>query len=623
MKLSGIAGTGSGKLGSQVYASVAGEQVVRNYQPKVSNPNTSKQVSQRARMKLLSQLSAVFAPVLTYKRNKMVSARNQFTKRNFDWTAYNNGVAQVSLENLQITSGSAGLPGITIARAGGTFANIHLNRDASKIADRVCYVIFKKNDNQRLQLVNSIVITNAGEGGYFPTYMFIGTSDVVVYAYGMKDLNSRASAKYSNYTVETGEDIAKLIATRGVNFNDFRFTRTRGVQLYAGEDEAQSAGINQSRIFLTTSGNGSVSGMGTYDNGTEVTISAVPDEGATFVGWKINGSDEYLAFSPTYKFTAGGQVDLLAVFQTTDSQEGGLDGETLANPLPFDRAQVELDGNEVDIKTGLVTGIAQLNSISVANVAPNQTMTFVPTGSTLGADDNITLVANAGIPGTYEALQMNASDGIVYYNNNVFFYIESTSTPTLPTNATISVDSTSKTLIDGQIFISEKANTITIGGVAEGHRIVYVPVRSSYGAADNIIATRQLNNYVLNLSSQTLAKENGAKVYYEGEGWFTITRGEEPGPVFNENVLLNNESVNVSSGNVSVTAPLETMVISGQRLANVTPKILVDGHEVSPIPTKTDTSISYSVLGISAGESVDVYQNADDSERWFHINVIE
>ena len=81
MKLSGIAGTGSGKLGSQVYASVAGEQIVRNYQPKVSNPNTTKQVNQRSRFKLMSQLSAAMASVIVIPKEGMRSSRNLFSKK--------------------------------------------------------------------------------------------------------------------------------------------------------------------------------------------------------------------------------------------------------------------------------------------------------------------------------------------------------------------------------------------------------------------------------------------------------------------------------------------------------------------------------------------------------------
>lgn len=144
MKLSGMAGTGSGKLGSQVYASVAGEQIVRNYQPNVSNPNTSLQVNQRARMKLLSQLSAVFSPVIAYQRKGMVSARNQFVKRNFALSSGNDGEAQLTIENIQLTSGTAGLPGITANRNVVPWISVELQSDATKVVDRVVYVFFKR-----------------------------------------------------------------------------------------------------------------------------------------------------------------------------------------------------------------------------------------------------------------------------------------------------------------------------------------------------------------------------------------------------------------------------------------------------------------------------------------------
>ena len=54
MKLNGIVGKGTGKLGASVFAISGGEQIVRQYNPVVSNPNTDAQVAQRAKLKLMS-----------------------------------------------------------------------------------------------------------------------------------------------------------------------------------------------------------------------------------------------------------------------------------------------------------------------------------------------------------------------------------------------------------------------------------------------------------------------------------------------------------------------------------------------------------------------------------------
>lgn len=48
-----------GKLGGAVFAVNAGEQIVRQYQPQVSNPRTAAQLTQRAKMNLTGKLSAI------------------------------------------------------------------------------------------------------------------------------------------------------------------------------------------------------------------------------------------------------------------------------------------------------------------------------------------------------------------------------------------------------------------------------------------------------------------------------------------------------------------------------------------------------------------------------------
>ena len=52
---------GKGKLGNIVCSTVAGETIARDYNPEVANPNTEGQVDQRARFKLMSQLSSIMA----------------------------------------------------------------------------------------------------------------------------------------------------------------------------------------------------------------------------------------------------------------------------------------------------------------------------------------------------------------------------------------------------------------------------------------------------------------------------------------------------------------------------------------------------------------------------------
>ena len=110
MKLTGLTGTGSGKLGSSVFSVHAGEQVVRQYQPVVTNPSTQVQVNNRARLKLISQLSAVMGDVIAIPRKGNVTSRNLFVSDNYHVTEALNGVATVDLSAISLTRGGINIP---------------------------------------------------------------------------------------------------------------------------------------------------------------------------------------------------------------------------------------------------------------------------------------------------------------------------------------------------------------------------------------------------------------------------------------------------------------------------------------------------------------------------------
>lgn len=85
MKLQGFVGKGTGKLGASVWAVRKGVQVVREYTNRVSNPNTRPQVVQRAKFKLLTQVSAIVRDALSYANIRQgESAGNVFMKRNMN-----------------------------------------------------------------------------------------------------------------------------------------------------------------------------------------------------------------------------------------------------------------------------------------------------------------------------------------------------------------------------------------------------------------------------------------------------------------------------------------------------------------------------------------------------------
>ena len=257
MKLHGITGTGSGKLGSSVFSVTAGEQVVRQYQPVVTNPSTENQVNNRARLKLLSQLSAVMADVIAIPRAGALSPRNIFVSDNYPITTAENGAATIDLAKIALTKGGMQIPAVVAERDGDTGINVALAAKADQLVARVIYIAFYRNNVGELQLLDSAVVETAGAEGLFPYVFPYVSQDVIVYAYGIFDKNSKATAKFGNYGVETGTQVASLIADRKVSESDYLITKTQGVVL-AGETTADFVSVRANNVNIASTGSTSI-----------------------------------------------------------------------------------------------------------------------------------------------------------------------------------------------------------------------------------------------------------------------------------------------------------------------------------------------------------------------------
>lgn len=313
-KQTSLFGKISGKIGSVVFSTSGGETISREYNPHVANPSTMAQVNQRARMKLMSQLSAALAPVIAIPKQGLVSSRNAFTKLNFDASMANNGVAQITYENVQLTNGNLALPTIEAVRAQGSGITINLAEDASNAVSRVVYILYSKNSEQRLQFVASVIAEGAGTDGTFRATLPYTEGDIVLYAYGMRDTSESARAKYGNMQVANAVDVARLTALRTISTEDFQFTETRGATMFADQNELTPVPEGSARVFVTPFGGGSVSGGGVFVIGENATVVATAESGYHFVGWKLNGSEEYVSKDASYTFKVEGTTDLVAIF---------------------------------------------------------------------------------------------------------------------------------------------------------------------------------------------------------------------------------------------------------------------------------------------------------------------
>ena len=322
-KVTSLYGKTMGKIGSIVFSTSGGFTIAREYNPHVANPNTPAQVNQRARMKLMSQLSAALSPVIAMTKEGLVSKRNKFTSRNFDACYVSNGYAQITYENLQLTEGNTALPSLSaagIVSNSGMLINVGIQDEPTATINRVVYCLFRKTNEGKLEYVDSLIISQRNSSVsqlyFYGGFSNVGVAEYVIYAYGMSDTSERASATYGNLNVVSASDLAKLVATRSISYQDFQFTQTRGITLGADGEAVTPETAGKVRVYVTAVGNGgTVSGGGSFDPGTSVTVVATPETGYAFRRWIYNGTNNLASTDATYTFTANQQTDLVAVFE--------------------------------------------------------------------------------------------------------------------------------------------------------------------------------------------------------------------------------------------------------------------------------------------------------------------
>lgn len=306
----------TGKVGNIVLTSVGGEVVGREYNPNVANPNTSAQQNTRGKFKLASQLSATMAPVIAIKKEGNVSARNLFVKENFPAIRYSQGVADINLNVVQLTKSQRSFAGFNADRSSGTAIAVELNEGSATALSRVVYIAYKKAADGSLILFDSKVCSNAGAEGKFNDVLNYTADAVVLYAYGMKDLESGITSKFGNMSAPSAEDVAQLLISNTENMASVQLTKTAGLTMAAGEDTGDSDDVEHLTVSLVISGNGSANGGGRFESGQTVTLRATPDAEATFVGWKANNaSGQLLSTANPYSFIVEQNMTICAVFQ--------------------------------------------------------------------------------------------------------------------------------------------------------------------------------------------------------------------------------------------------------------------------------------------------------------------
>ena len=192
----------SGKTADVVMAVRNGVQLVRKYQPIVSNPNTAAQVESRAKLKLLSQLSAVMANGIAIPKNGLVSSRNQFTRLNYPALSYANNKASVAMASINLTGSVVAFPAIEISERTETSFQVGLSRTSGDY-DSVVYVFIAEDANGKYSFYDSKVVSEPGTGfRYFVTEDVNAALKLHIYAYGITVRDTAYRTTYGSLLAE-------------------------------------------------------------------------------------------------------------------------------------------------------------------------------------------------------------------------------------------------------------------------------------------------------------------------------------------------------------------------------------------------------------------------------------
>lgn len=190
----------TGKLAGSVFAIRNGETIERAYQPIVANPSTPAQVASRARLKLMSQLSALMAMAVGFAREKTVSPRNIFVKRNYAASSYDtvNSQAVINYNAITLAPATLTLSALEFTQAGGTLNGGLASGDAT--LDGVVYLILDREADGTMRVASMQNVTTPGADNKFiiDQITLVTSERGEIFAYGYRFLDDNARARYAN-----------------------------------------------------------------------------------------------------------------------------------------------------------------------------------------------------------------------------------------------------------------------------------------------------------------------------------------------------------------------------------------------------------------------------------------
>lgn len=227
-KIYGLFGSMNGKVADVVMAVRNGEQIVRKYQPNVANPSTQLQVESRAKLKLMSQLSAVMGDIIAFPKVGSVSPRNIFVKKNYSKATFAGGEAQFDVTKTDLTGG---VLYCTISNPANDGTNVTCNVRVGEDVDTVEVAVFGTVGDELRLLATQQLTPSAGTAAFSRNLSY--SAPVYIMAYGVRMNSETAKAKYANILVPQADVKALVSVVRMLSTADVTLTETSAVRINA------------------------------------------------------------------------------------------------------------------------------------------------------------------------------------------------------------------------------------------------------------------------------------------------------------------------------------------------------------------------------------------------------
>ena len=226
----------TGRVGGSVFQINRGVTIERQYQPIVLNPNTERQVAQRAKMKLASQMSAALAGELGgFKKEGLRSSRNLFVADLFNRGVmqFSNGSASADLSQVRLTNSRITMVAqYNISRSAGTLtiAGQLVPEFVGKVAGVRIVVVYAgrglSGSQPELAVLTAADMAISTEGAIAGSISRIGSGIVRVYAYAYMPISEQAKIAYRNLIVDTQVNSVTLATLRSVYASGMQYSDT-------------------------------------------------------------------------------------------------------------------------------------------------------------------------------------------------------------------------------------------------------------------------------------------------------------------------------------------------------------------------------------------------------------